>query len=98
MKVILLQDINKLGKKHDVKDIADGYARNFLIPRGLAKLATKQALKWLKTQKQAIAKIAEEELKKFKQLSHPLMAKRLLFRLKLEKKENYLNQLLFRKF
>jgi len=49
MRVILLQDIENLGKKYDVKEVADGYARNFLIPKGLAKPATEEALKWLET-------------------------------------------------
>lgn len=40
MKVILRSDIGKLGKKHDVVDVSDGYGRNFLIPRGLAEIAT----------------------------------------------------------
>jgi len=64
MRVILLQDIEKLGKKYDVKEVADGYARNFLIPKGLAKIATKENLKWLETQKEIEVKKAEEELKK----------------------------------
>ena len=64
MRVILLQDRDKLGKKYDVKEVSDGYARNFLIPKGLAKPATEEALKWLETQKEAEAKKAEEELKK----------------------------------
>ena len=64
MKVILLQDINDLGKKYEVKETKPGYARNFLIPKGLAKPATKEALKWLETQRESEEKIAEEELKK----------------------------------
>ena len=40
MKVILHSDIGKIGKKNDVVDVADGYGRNYLIPRGLADLAT----------------------------------------------------------
>jgi large subunit ribosomal protein L9 len=41
----LLKDIARLGKAGDVKTVADGYARNYLIPRGLAKLATEGAIK-----------------------------------------------------
>jgi large subunit ribosomal protein L9 len=45
MKVLLLRDHDKLGKAGDVKNVADGYARNYLLPRGLAVLATASALK-----------------------------------------------------
>jgi large subunit ribosomal protein L9 len=65
MKVILLKDIEKIGKKYEVKEVASGHARNFLIPNGLAKTATKTALIWLETQKEISAKKAEEELKVF---------------------------------
>jgi large subunit ribosomal protein L9 len=44
MKVILLQDIPSLGRKSDVKDVSDGYARNFLLPRRMAAPATDAAL------------------------------------------------------
>lgn len=67
MRVILLQDIENLGKKYEVKEIKDGYARNFLIPQGLAKPATKEAMIWLETQKEIEAKKAEEELKKIQE-------------------------------
>lgn len=40
MKIILLADVRNVGRKGDVKEVADGFARNFLIPRQLAKLAT----------------------------------------------------------
>jgi len=40
MKVILKEDIFRVGRKHEIKDVANGYARNFLIPRGKAELAT----------------------------------------------------------
>jgi len=69
MRVILLQDIDKIGKKYEVKEVADGYARNFLLPKGLAKPATKEALKWLKVQKEIEEKKAEEELKKIQSLA-----------------------------
>lgn len=64
MKVVLLKDIQNLGKKYDVKEVKNGYARNFLIPQGLVKIATKQSLKWIKTQKENIEKEVEEDLKK----------------------------------
>ena len=60
MRVILLQDIDKLGKKYDVKEVSDGYARNFLIPNGLVKQTTKESLKWVKVQKEIEIKKSEE--------------------------------------
>lgn len=72
MKVILLQDVEGLGKKHDVKEVKNGHARNFLIPRGIAKSATKQALKWLETQRESIEKEAEEDLQKAQELASKL--------------------------
>lgn len=44
MKVLLLKDVYKLGHAGDVKKVADGYGRNYLLPRGLAALATKGAV------------------------------------------------------
>lgn len=72
MKVILLQDIEKLGKKYDVKDVAPGHARNFLIPKGLVKLATEEALKWLEAQQTILKEKSEEDLKKIQSLATSL--------------------------
>lgn len=69
MRVILLQDVEKLGKKYDAKRVANGYARNFLIPKGLAKKADKESLLWLEKQKEVLAKKAEEDLKKNQELA-----------------------------
>ena len=60
MKVILLKDVDKIGKKFDVKEVKEGYAMNFLIPQGLAKQATKTALLWLEMQKEIATKKEEE--------------------------------------
>lgn len=72
MKVILLQDIENVGKKYDLKDVADGFARNFLIPKNLVKIATKDSLKWLETQRANMEKNAEEELKKIQEMASKL--------------------------
>ena len=72
MKVILLQDVAKVGKKFEVKEAADGYARNFLFARNLAKKATPEALKWLDMQKELISTKAEEELKTTQDLASSL--------------------------
>ncbi len=57
MKVLLLQDVYKLGRAGDVKKVANGYGRNYLIPQGLAVLATPGALK----QAERIRARAEEQ-------------------------------------
>lgn len=72
MKVILLQDVEGLGKKYEIKEVKSGYARNLLLPQNLAKAATKEALKWLDSQKEVIEKEAEEDLKKAQDLASQL--------------------------
>lgn len=67
MRVILLQDIENLGKKYEIKEVKDGYARNFLIPEGLAKPATKEVMKWFETQKEIEEKRAEKDLEKIQE-------------------------------
>ncbi|HEX9829010.1 MAG TPA: 50S ribosomal protein L9 [Bacteroidota bacterium] len=61
MKVILRQDHNKLGKLGDVVDVKDGYARNFLIPRNIAFLATANAVKMLDEEKKQSARRMDKE-------------------------------------
>ena len=61
MKVILLDDVRGSGKSGDVVNVSDGYARNMLIPRGLAVEATPQNIKQLEKKKEAIAKKFAED-------------------------------------
>lgn len=61
MKVILLQDVKGMGKKGDVKNASDGYARNFLLPKGLAIEATNQAMSELNSKQEAAMHHKAEE-------------------------------------
>ena len=62
MKVIFLQDVKGQGKKGEMKEVSDGYARNYLIPRNLAAQATTDNLNALKIkEKAAAAKAAKEK-------------------------------------
>ena len=61
MKVILSNDVEKLGRKGDVVTVADGYARNYLIPKGFAMLASKGSLKQAEMMQKARAEQAEKE-------------------------------------
>lgn len=45
MKVVLLQDVKKIGRKGEIRDVSDGYARNFLLAKGLAEVATPSSIK-----------------------------------------------------
>lgn len=63
MKVILLEDVEDVGKKYEIKKVKDGHARNFLIPKNLAKLASKENLKWLEGARKELEAKAEEDLK-----------------------------------
>ncbi len=72
MKVIILKETEGLGKVGDIKEVADGYARNFLIPKGIAKPATKSAEKEIEILKEAQAKKSEEELKIAEELAENL--------------------------
>ncbi|QZY55127.1 50S ribosomal protein L9 [Crassaminicella profunda] len=69
MKVILLKDVKGLGKKGNVVNASDGHARNFLIPRGLAKEATSGSVKVLEKQKAAEKRKKDEEFAKAKALA-----------------------------
>lgn len=60
MKIILLQDIKNLGKKNDIKNVSDGYARNFLLPKKMAQIATKESVRGVEKQKEATERHRDE--------------------------------------
>ena len=72
MKVIFLQDVKAQGKKGEIKEVSEGYALNFLIPRGLAKPASQGNVKTLENQKQAEIRRKEQEKVEAQQLGKTL--------------------------
>ncbi len=72
MKILLIKDVKGLGKAGEIKNAKDGYARNFLIPKGFAKPATKEVVKqWQEEEAKRKAKV-EEEVKKLNELKEKL--------------------------
>ncbi|MEK4630478.1 MAG: 50S ribosomal protein L9 [Solibacillus sp.] len=74
MKVVFLKDVKGSGKKGEIKEVAEGYGRNFLIKNGYAKEATSQALSELQGQKRLAEKNAAAELQAAKDLKEQLEA------------------------
>ena len=75
MKVILLQDVKKIGKKGDVIEASDGYARNYLFPRKLAEEATANALHVVNAKKENERKKKLAELEAAQKLAAELKGK-----------------------
>lgn len=69
MKVILKQDVKGTGKKGDIIDVSDGYAKNFLLKKGLAEQASAVAVNSLKLQQEAQARRREEEIREIRELA-----------------------------
>ncbi|MGM0853678.1 MAG: 50S ribosomal protein L9 [Bacillota bacterium] len=72
MKVIFLKDVKGKGKKGEVKNVADGYAHNFLLKKGLAVEATNANMGQLEGQKKKEEQLAQEELEEAKRLKATL--------------------------
>lgn len=72
MNVIFLQDVKGKGKKGEIKNVSEGYARNYLLPNNLATEASKGALKTLEVKKQGEEKRAEEKLNEAKMFKEEL--------------------------
>jgi len=72
MQVLLLKDVDQVGRAGEVKRVADGYARNFLIPRGLATMASPGAIKKAEVEREAASRRQAKELSEAQALAQAL--------------------------
>jgi large subunit ribosomal protein L9 len=79
MKVILNQDITGLGEEGDIREVANGYARNYLLPKSLALPYTKQNLTQLETRRAAIESRKEEKRREAMSIKERLESEELVF-------------------
>ncbi|MCH5339666.1 MAG: 50S ribosomal protein L9 [Acetatifactor sp.] len=82
MKIILLQDEKKLGKKGDIIEASEGYARNYIIPKKIGVEATPKNMNDLKLQKANESKIAQEQLDAAKALAAEIESKQVTVKIK----------------
>ncbi|MDP2820860.1 MAG: 50S ribosomal protein L9 [bacterium] len=82
MKIILLENIEKLGKKYEIKEVSEGYARNFLLPKKMAKVITPKILEWALEKEKEAQKAAENELKEIQDLAGKLDGLEIIFKVK----------------
>lgn len=82
MKVILLQDVKSLGKKGDIVNVSDGYARNFVLPKKIGVEANDRNKNDLALQKKHEARLAAERLKEAQDLAKKLEGMKIVVKLK----------------
>lgn len=82
VQVILLKDVKRLGKAGEVKRVANGYARNYLVPRGLAVIATAETIKQARERLTAESRRTQEELSTAESVADIVDKRTLTFRVK----------------
>lgn len=85
MRVILLEDVAGLGKKYEIKEVKDGYAKNYLLPRKLAVQATEKEIKKLELLKNKFIKQEEELIRHLTELKRLIEDRTIEFYLKTDK-------------
>ncbi len=86
MKIILIKSIPKFGQAGEVKEVTEGYARNFLIPKGLADLATKHSLGQITAQKSKIEKLNLQTKKNRQKMLKSIDRKKITVQVKADEK------------
>lgn len=82
MKVVLLKDVDKLGREGEVKEVAEGYARNFLIPQNMAKAASDQAVREVEAKRAKKESSDQAELEETQKLAEQLDGRELFIKVK----------------
>lgn len=87
MKVVFLQDVPKVARAGQIKEVADGYGRNFLIPKKLALLANSTALSAIETQLKIKAHYRDQEEARIVEMAHQLEGKEIILKARAGAKE-----------
>lgn len=82
MKVILLEDVKSLGKKGEIVNVSDGYARNYVLPKKLGVEANSANMNDLKLQKANAEKVAQEQLEEAQKMAALLETKEVVLKMK----------------
>lgn len=80
MKVVLLQDVKGLGKTDEIKEVNEGYARNFLFPKHLAVQASNKAINEVNDKKRKVSKLAEQDLHEQQSLADKISGMEILIK------------------
>ncbi len=87
MKVVLLKKVPNLGQTGEIKEVADGYARNFLLPQGLVKVATESVINQLEFKKQKQQKKTANKVKQYKELAKKINNLKIIIKAKADDKK-----------
>jgi large subunit ribosomal protein L9 len=82
MKIILLENVEKLGRRYEIKEVSEGYARNFLLPKKLAKVITPKILEWALEKEKEARELEEKELKETQEVAEKLDGLEIIFKVK----------------
>ena len=83
MKVLLIKDVKNLGKAGEIKDVKDGYGRNFLVAKGFAKVGTAEVIKEWEIEQERLKAELEAEMKNLKEIEKNLKDKQIIIKRKL---------------